>query len=172
MDPHDARTTLMSPLRPHVIVLFGATGDLARRKLLPGLFHLWQAGLLPESRIIGTSLDDIDTESFRKHSRAACDAFARHGVTEEDWDRFVAKIVYVPQSAGPEGLAKAVTASEAEVGVEARRLHYLSVPPKSALSAVGMLDAAGLVDRSRIIMEKPFGMDLESAVSLNTSLHR
>ncbi|MDQ3351522.1 MAG: glucose-6-phosphate dehydrogenase, partial [Actinomycetota bacterium] len=56
----------MSPLDPHVIVLFGATGDLARRKLLPGLLHLARAGLLPECRIIGTSLDDLDTDAFQK----------------------------------------------------------------------------------------------------------
>ena len=57
-EPTDIPTSLIAPLRPHVIVLFGATGDLARRKLLPGLFHLSQAGLLPECRIVGTSLDE------------------------------------------------------------------------------------------------------------------
>ena len=52
-------------LTPHVIVLFGATGDLARRKLLPGLFHLSRAGLLPECRIVATSLEDLDDEEYR-----------------------------------------------------------------------------------------------------------
>ena len=55
----------MSPVEPHVVVLFGATGDLSRRKLLPGLLHLYQAGLLPQCRILGTSLDDFDGEDFR-----------------------------------------------------------------------------------------------------------
>ncbi len=64
-DPTDIPSNLIAPLRPHVIVLFGATGDLARRKLLPGLFHLAQAGLLPECRIVGTSLDDFDDDGFR-----------------------------------------------------------------------------------------------------------
>ena len=69
-DPTDINSNLISPLRPHVMVLFGATGDLARRKLLPGLFHLAQAGLLPECRIVGTSLDDLDDDGFRAHARA------------------------------------------------------------------------------------------------------
>jgi glucose-6-phosphate 1-dehydrogenase len=69
-DPTDIPSNLIAPLRPHVIVLFGATGDLARRKLLPGLFHLSQAGLLPECRIIGTSLDDFDDDGFRDFARA------------------------------------------------------------------------------------------------------
>ena len=61
-EPSDINTSLMSPLRPHVIVLFGATGDLSRRKLLPGLFHLSRAGLVPDCRIVATSLDDLDDE--------------------------------------------------------------------------------------------------------------
>ncbi len=64
-DPSDISSDLMSPLKPHVIVLFGATGDLARRKLLPGLLHLSLAGLVPDCRIVGTSLDDLDDEGFR-----------------------------------------------------------------------------------------------------------
>ena len=60
---------------PHVIVLFGATGDLARRKLLPGMLRLWEAGLLDNSRIVGTSLEDIDTETFVKFARLSCDEF-------------------------------------------------------------------------------------------------
>src|SRR5690348_15323468 len=72
-DPSDVTTSLMRPLNPHVVVLFGATGDLSRRKLLPGMLHLFQAGLLPECRIIGTSLDDLDDDSFRTLARKACD---------------------------------------------------------------------------------------------------
>ncbi len=76
VDPTDIRPALITPLRPHVIVLFGATGDLACRKLIPGLFHLAQAGLLPECRILGVALDDFDDERFREHARCALDEFA------------------------------------------------------------------------------------------------
>jgi glucose-6-phosphate 1-dehydrogenase len=64
-EPSDVDTTLMSPTQPHVIVMFGATGDLARRKLLPGLLRLTQAGLVPDCRIVGTSLDELNDDEFR-----------------------------------------------------------------------------------------------------------
>jgi glucose-6-phosphate 1-dehydrogenase len=57
--------------QPHVVVLFGASGDLARRKLIPGLLHLYEADLLHDCRIVGTSLDDLDTEQFVKLAREA-----------------------------------------------------------------------------------------------------
>src|ERR1700675_3561205 len=82
-DPTDVNSSLISPLKPHVMVLFGATGDLARRKLLPGLFHLAQAGLLPECRIVGTSLDDLDDDGFRSYARGALDDFAHHRVPDQ-----------------------------------------------------------------------------------------
>ena len=96
-DPTDINSSLISPLRPHVMVLFGATGDLARRKLLPGLFHLAQAGLLPECRIVGTSLDDLDDDGFRSYARGALDEFAHHGVPDDDWDDvLVAALLRLP----------------------------------------------------------------------------
>src|SRR5271156_6357687 len=96
-DPTDINSSLLAfPLRPHVMVLFGATGDLARRKLLPGLFHLSQAGLLPEFRIVGTSLDDLDDEGFRNFARGALDEFAHHGVPDDDWKNFSTRLFFVP----------------------------------------------------------------------------
>jgi glucose-6-phosphate 1-dehydrogenase len=170
-DPSDVRPTLMSPLKPHAIVLFGATGDLARRKLIPGLLHLTRAGLLPESRIVGTSLDDVDVDGFRKLAREACDEFGKGPITDDEWTAFEAKLGYVSQESGPSALAAAVAEAERDLGAEPRRLHYLSVPPRAALSVVQMLAEARLVERSRIIMEKPFGTDLASARTLNASLH-
>ncbi len=160
---------------PHVIVLFGATGDLARRKLLPGMLRLWEAGLLEDSRIVGTSLEDIDSETFVKIARSSCDEFGHRAVTDDRWEPFSEMLTYVPQSAGPEALAVAVREAEAEVTVPDREvnfLHYLSVPPKAALDVVRQLDEAHLVERSRIIMEKPFGTDLKSAKKLNARLHQ
>jgi glucose-6-phosphate 1-dehydrogenase len=78
---------------------------------------------------------------------------------------------YVPLSAGPPPLKAAVAKAEQALGGETPRVHYLSVPPAAALSAVRLLAEAGLVERSRIIMEKPFGTDLASAVALNARLH-
>jgi glucose-6-phosphate 1-dehydrogenase len=171
-DPRDAATVALTAPDPHVIVLFGATGDLAHRKLLPGLLHLAEAGLMPASfRIVGTSLDELDDEGFRQLARGACDDFARHRFSEDDWRDFAARLTYVSQSAGGDGLARAVAEAKAEIGDDARLLHYLSVPPAAAGSAIRLLGDAGLAERARIIMEKPFGTDLASARALNAEVH-
>ena len=161
----------VGPRYPQVVVLVGATGDLSRRKLLPGLFHLVSSGFIPACRIIGVSLDELDADGLRKIAREALDQFSSHKVNEADWAAFSATLDYVPMSAGPGALKTAVDAAEASLAGESRRLHYLSVPPAAALPAVRLLAEAGLVERSRVIMEKPFGTDLASAVSLNARLH-
>ena len=161
----------VGPKYPQVVVLVGATGDLARRKLLPGLFHLSSAGFIPGCRIIGVSLDELDAAGFRKLVRQALDEFSARKVSDADWLGFAQSLDYLPLGAGPEALNTAVANAERAFTGESRRLHYLSVPPNAALSAVRMLGEADLVERSRIIMEKPFGTDLASAVSLNARLH-
>jgi glucose-6-phosphate 1-dehydrogenase len=162
--------------QPHVVVLFGATGDLARRKLLPGLLNLFVAGLLEDTRIVGSSLDEMSDEQFVAFAKEACQERCE-SVAQERWDDFARMLSFVPQQAGADGLAEVVRKREAELESEShseddvRRLHYLSVPPKAALAVVHMLDEAGLAERSRIVMEKPFGTDLESARALNAELH-
>ncbi|MEF7612812.1 glucose-6-phosphate dehydrogenase [Aquincola sp. MAHUQ-54] len=161
----------VGPRLPQVVVLVGATGDLARRKLLPGLFHLASAGFIPGCRIIGVSLDDLDADGFRQVARGALDEFGARKVSAEAWEAFAASLDYVPLSGGAPALKAAVERAEQSLGTESQRLHYLSVPPNAALPVVRMLGEAGLVARSRIVMEKPFGTDLASAVSLNARLH-
>ena len=82
-------------IEPHVIVLFGAAGDLTRRKILPALFHLDRAKMLPDCRIVATSLEDLDDDQFLVVARASCDEFARGGVGEEDWAGFCRRLRYV-----------------------------------------------------------------------------
>ncbi len=161
----------VGPRYPQVVVLFGATGDLARRKLLPGLYHLATAGFIPGCRIVGVSLDELDADGFRASARAALDEFGSRKPSDAQWEKFARSLDHVPLSAGAEALKAAVGRAEASIGAECRRLHYLSVPPSAALSAVRLLGQAGLVERSRIVMEKPFGTDLASAVHLNQQLH-
>src|SRR6188472_3059964 len=144
-DPSDVTTNLMKPLKPQVVVLFGASGDLAKRKLLPGLLHLHRAGLLRTCRIIGTSLDDLEDESFRNMAEAACKVFASREVTPEEWAEFAGTLHFVPSADGAEALGAAVRAAEDALGGEANRLHYLSVPPNAALAAVQTLAEADLV---------------------------
>jgi glucose-6-phosphate 1-dehydrogenase len=160
-----------SAVVPHVVVLFGATGDLARRKLIPGLAYLDQSELAPHIEIVATSLEDMSTEEFLKLAKEAIDEFGTHKLSKEQWTQFAGIVTYVPQGAGPEALAAAVADAESKLGPEARRLHYLSVPPKAARAVITMLSDAKLVDRSRVVMEKPFGTDLASAVALNDFVH-
>jgi glucose-6-phosphate 1-dehydrogenase len=161
----------VGPRFPQVVVLFGATGDLARRKLLSGLFHLSAAGFIPGCRIIGVSLDEMNADGFRTFAREALDKFCARKVGASEWSAFAESLDYVPLAAGPDALRAAVEKAEQAINAESRRLHYLSVPPSAALSAVRMLGEAKLVERSRIVMEKPFGTDLASSVNLNSKLH-
>ena len=161
----------VGPGYPQIVVLVGATGDLSRRKLLPGLFHLVAAGFIPGCRIIGVSLDNLDADGFRAIARKALDEFSLRKSDNGNWADFEASLDYVPLSAGPAALKEAVDRARAAFSGESRLIHYLSVPPDAALSAVRLLGEAELVEDARVIMEKPFGVDLASAVSLNAKLH-
>ena len=171
-DPH-ARPSRREddPIAPHVVVLFGCTGDLAKRKLLPGLAYLTESSFAPSVRIVGSAMEDMTTEEFRSLAHASVRDFGVHRLDEQRWDDFSAKLTYVPQGAGAEALASAVKEAAGDLGDGARLLHYLSVPPRAAESVVAMLRDADLVRHSRVIMEKPFGHDLASAQALNEFVH-
>ena len=152
----------------HVIVLFGALGDLSRRKLLPGLFHLDRAGLMPARyKIIGTSRKGGTDEEFRRVARDAIGEAAG-----ETWERFAQGLSFTAFSTEePEPLQAAVARAEGELGGHPRRLHYLSIPPRAFGDIVAALGSSELADRARVVLEKPFGTDLESARALNALVH-
>ncbi|MBJ7471270.1 MAG: glucose-6-phosphate dehydrogenase, partial [Solirubrobacteraceae bacterium] len=160
-------------LDPHVIVLFGARGDLAARKLWPGMYRLAQAGLMPEEfRVIGSGRRAPDGE-FVDEVRGKLERFAADAFNERDWATFAARISFVASS-DEDGadLAEAVRGARAELGEGSRTLLYMSVPPSAMRPMVGMLAETGLsTDRARIVLEKPFGHDLQSARELNAALH-
>ena len=123
-------------------------------------------------RVVGTSLDELSADQFREVAAQAIREHSTRELHEEDWQEFSSRLDFVPLSAGPAALRAAVERSEELLpGTEGLRLHYLSVPPKAALSAVSTIAQAGLVERSRVIMEKPFGTDYASSVKLNRQLH-
>ena len=167
----------LAPARPEdqVLILFGATGDLAKRKLLPGLFHLAAAGMMPERyRIVGSGRPDgaPDAEGFRSRVKEALEQFGRKELTDENWAPFGERLSFAPASAEqPDALVQAVARAEQELGGDLPRLIYLAVPPDAFGPTVSMLGAAGLGERARLIVEKPFGHDLASARALNQSLH-
>ncbi|MBG0857661.1 glucose-6-phosphate dehydrogenase [Streptomyces spinoverrucosus] len=159
----------------HVIVICGATGDLARRKLLPGLFHLAKAGLLPRRyRIIGSApaADALGDEEFREHARQAVARFGRAAPEGPPWQAFEQALSFGAADPGDPGpLLAAVREAERAVGGSPRRLFHLAVPPVAFGSVVEMLGATGLAEDGRVIVEKPFGTDLASARALNDTLH-
>jgi glucose-6-phosphate 1-dehydrogenase len=157
----------------HVIVLFGATGDLAKRKLLPGLFHLSVRGLMPPRfRIVGTARKGLTDQEFREHARAAAAEFGTSKPDGDAWRTFEAALSFGHASPGDTAaLEAAVQQATEQVGGTPRRLLHLAIPPTSFEPTVGMLAAAGLAEGARIIIEKPFGTDLHSARDLDSTLH-
>jgi glucose-6-phosphate 1-dehydrogenase len=162
----------------HVFVIFGATGDLAKRKLLPGAYHLWVAGLLPdEFRVIGSSpqqnaLSDAD---FVAHAKAAVTEFGNTKPSGAAWEEFASRLSFGAASPeDPSPLVSAVEAADKAISGPhpVRRLFHLAVPPAAFESVVGMVGSSGLATPdSRVIIEKPFGTDLESARKLNDAVH-
>ena len=158
----------------HVIVLFGSTGDLAKRKIIPGLFHLASAGLMPKKyRIIASAPrgHELTTEDFRAYARASVEQFGSNRPEGKLWDQFYESLSFaMADTDDPEGLPKAVQDAEKAIGGKVRRLYHLAVPPNAVLPLVEMLGTCGLNENARIICEKPFGVDLASAKKLNAAI--
>jgi glucose-6-phosphate 1-dehydrogenase len=169
-----AERARLPELADHAIVVFGATGDLSRRKLLPGLFHLAEAGLLPEGfRIVGASIESLTDDQFRGFARQAAGEFGRMPTEDGHWEPFGERLSYVGGAFAPgstDELAGAVARAEAQLD-DPRRLFFLAVPPAVAASIVEGLGESGLAEGARVIMEKPFGTDLASARALNQAVH-
>jgi glucose-6-phosphate 1-dehydrogenase len=154
-----------------IIVLLGATGDLAKRKLLPGMFHLARVGLMPQRfRIIGAARREIGVEEFRELARESVDSSGRKSLDPEAWDRFSGSLRFAGVGEGYEALAETVAAAREELGEDAGVLLYLSLPPRAVASTIDGLREVGLGKGARVIVEKPFGTDLESARALNSRL--
>jgi glucose-6-phosphate 1-dehydrogenase len=155
-----------------VIVLFGATGDLAKRKLLPGMFHLAQVGLMPERfRIIGAARRESSLDDFRDLAREAVGESGRSSDDDGALDGFLDSLRFASVGDGFEDLGKAIGEAREELGGDGcGLLFYLSLPPKAFAETVGAIDELGLGRGSKVITEKPFGTDLDSARALNERL--
>ncbi|RMI37616.1 glucose-6-phosphate dehydrogenase [Streptomyces triticirhizae] len=175
MNAADHPAPAEAPADPQVLVIFGATGDLARRNLFPGLFRLYAAGLLPEDfRVIGSGRHAPGSdEEFRDQLGEAVREFAGEVFDERRWKAFAARLGFVASSTddGAE-LAAAVDRARRDTGggERARLLLYLSVPPSIAGAMVEMVGATGLADDATLVMEKPFGTDLASARALDATI--
>jgi glucose-6-phosphate 1-dehydrogenase len=159
------------------VVIFGASGDLTKRKLVPALYNLVRKGRIPEdTRIIGFARSDFSHDAFRQQMRAGVQEFTEH-FDDDVWSKFAGNLYYTPGSPNALDDFKRLDAliRELEAGQPAGRLYYLSTPPTLYADIVAMLGRAGMQIEAegwrRIIIEKPFGRDLASARDLNTRLH-
>jgi glucose-6-phosphate 1-dehydrogenase len=170
----EAPRAAASPTIPHdqVVVLFGATGDLAKRKLLPGIFHLFEAGLMPKRfALIGASRGELSEDQFATLARDAVCGSGRRPESGETLDRFLASLRTAALGDGFEDLGEAVARAKDELADGAQLLHYLSLPPAAYAGVIEGLGRLGLGDGARVIMEKPFGRDLASARELDALVH-
>ncbi len=169
--------------QPCAIVLFGATGDLTRRKLVPALYSLWLQKLLPERfALVAFARRPKTDEEFRTDLRDSVHEFAKHlPINGEEWDRFTQHIVYhratLDDPAGYSSLKERLDNLDRELGLNGNRLFYLATPPENFAQIAERLGGSSLTRKSggvqgwtRIVVEKPFGSDLESARQLNQVL--
>ena len=154
------------------LVVFGASGDLARRKLLPALYDLAYEGLLPERcAIVGSGGSQVGDAGFRERARAGVEEFSRHRLDEGRWQAFARQLSYVsaplddPDAFGV--LRERLVALDAELGAEGRRLLYCATPPSAFPAIVRRSGEARLGENTRIVLEKPIGHDLTSAQGLS-----
>lgn len=163
---------------PHTVVIFGASGDLTSRKLIPALYLLSKKGRLPkDTRVVGMSRSPFSHDEWRKELTASTQKFAEKEFDDASWTAFAANVFYHPGDAEKAEDFESLKAllKEIEPAGELTRLYYLSTAPKLYGSTVARLGAAGLADESngprRIVIEKPFGTDLPSARALNKECH-
>jgi glucose-6-phosphate 1-dehydrogenase len=164
------------PPESQAIVIFGASGDLTRRKLLPALYHLHHEGLLPEGfGVVGYARTEMDDDAFRAYAREAVEEHGRCEVTDEVWSPFADRLRY---AAGEftdvgafAGLHEDLDHLDREWGTRGRRLFYCATPPQAFPDIVRRIGEEGLAEGSRIVIEKPFGTDLASARDLNDAVH-
>lgn len=167
----------MTEDRTTTIVIFGASGDLTRRKLIPALYNKFTKGKLPPHlNIIGVSRSEYSHEDFRERMRASVEEFSSH-YEPQQWKAFAPKLYYVSADATKEdGFQNLIAFLDEVEPAVANRLYYLSVAPFLYEPIIKNLGAHEMRQGrgegwARIIVEKPFGTDLESAQALNQTVH-
>lgn len=159
------------------VVIFGASGDLTRRKLAPALFHLFRTGALPQMcNFVGVARSQMDDEAFRQ---TLVEGISDASPEElRAWDEFASRVTYISGSSTDDDSLKSIDRSVArfcEDGGEDNRLYYLALAPSLYSGTLQALGRCNMLDQSagfrRVVIEKPFGTDLETARALNDAVH-
>jgi glucose-6-phosphate 1-dehydrogenase len=167
------------PVHPTTLVIFGASGDLAKRKLLPAIYNLAHEGALPERfNLIGCARSEWSDDEFREIAKESIQKFSRRETDDTVLDSLLARARYVPGTFDDpsvfQKIGEIAEQEDDEAGLEFNRVFYLSVAPQFFETIAEQLGASGLNHREkaevRIVVEKPFGHDLASALHLNNAL--
>ena len=167
------------PVHPTTLVIFGGTGDLARRKLLPAVYNLAHEGALPERfNLVGTSRGEMSDDEFRQMARESISEFSRTEANQEVLDRLLEHVRYVPGSFDDDSVYTELDSIgkefDEEAGVPFNRVYYLSTAPSFFPVIVGKLGEHGLEHNEgsdvRVVVEKPIGTNLEEAQQLNRDI--
>jgi glucose-6-phosphate 1-dehydrogenase len=166
----------MKPADPQAVVIFGASGDLTRRKLLPAFYHLFVEGLLPDGfAIVGYARSPGSDDEFRDVARDAIRKYGRTDPGGEHWDEFARRLSYMTGEFDSEMAMDHLRAHlervDREFRTEGGRFYYCATPPAAYPLIVTRLAECGMDVDAKIVIEKPFGYDLESARALNHELH-
>ena len=181
LEPNPLREGLRAPRRPepNAMVIFGATGDLARHRLIPALYDLYAGGYLPRGfSAVGFARRPLGDEGFRAQSREMCQRYCELQFAPEVWESFAEGLVYVQadlsQREGYDRLAQRLAALDRERGTAGNRIYYLATLPGLYPVIARLLGEARLAQSERgwvrLVVEKPFGHDLPSAQELNRLL--
>jgi glucose-6-phosphate 1-dehydrogenase len=160
------------------LVIFGGSGDLTQRKLVPALFSLFCKGRLPASfRIVGTATSKLSDDDFRARMRLGVDQFAAHKFADTEWAEFAKRLFYRPgNSTNPADFSRLAQSLTELENRPVDRLYYLATSPRFFTEIVAGLGRVGLTAETegwrRVVIEKPFGNDLASARALNQALHQ
>src|SRR5205085_10116507 len=170
------------PADPCVMVIFGATGDLTKRKLFPALYNLAKANLLSrEFAIVCTGRTAMTTDAFREQISQDMKTFATGSVEADTWDWFAQRIYYVGGDVQSpdlyQKLKETLLQADRDHGTKGNYFYYLAIAPQFFGEAIRQLSGAGLTQEEngqwrRVIIEKPFGHDLESARALNAEIRQ
>ncbi|MGD0289845.1 MAG: glucose-6-phosphate dehydrogenase [Candidatus Binataceae bacterium] len=169
---------------PCIVVIFGGAGDLSHRKLLPALYNLMVEAELPSKfAIVGFSMEQLDDDAYRKFARTGIEEFSRQKLNEEVWNKFAPLLHFVSGSFSEAGdyarLRGRLEQLDGEVGSAGNRIFYFAIPPAFIDQCSAGLSAGGMVNPpdsgkgfTRVVVEKPIGRDLASAIEINSQLAR
>ena len=170
------------PAPPCTVVIFGASGDLAKRKLIPSLYNLVACGegmMPPQSAVLGFARREMSLDDFRKSAHDWTTRFSRLKVEEACWARFAGNLDYLSGLDRPDGFIKLkakLEALEKARDIPPNRVYYLAIPPEAIGDSVRRLAEAGLINQpgaphfTRVVVEKPIGHDLPSALEINRTM--